>query len=89
LAIKLCKFAHELNNSLTIINGHAEMLRTEFSGEELISAHVTAIQQAVRHAAELIDSCQCALADMEYMDKARTRAGHYSPLEMPKISHKH
>jgi signal transduction histidine kinase len=89
LAIKLCKFAHELNNSLTIISGHAELLRTEFSVDELISAHATAIQQAVRHAAEIIDSCQCALAHMEYMDKARAGAGHYSPLEIPKISRKH
>jgi signal transduction histidine kinase len=89
VAIKLCQFAHELNNSLTIINGHAELLRAEFSVDELISAHVTAIQQAVRRAAELIDSCQCALADLEYMDKARTRGGHYSPLEMPKITRKH
>ena len=78
MAIRLCKCAHELNNSLTIIHGHAEMLSGEFSHNEMIASHVTAIHEAVRHAAEIIDNCQCALAYREYVDRARERPGNRS-----------
>ena len=70
MVTRICKFAHELNNSLTIINGHAELLKNELRGNERVAPHIAAVQEAVRHAAEIIDSCQCAVAYSEYVARA-------------------
>lgn len=78
---RICKFAHELNNSLTIINGHAELLKNELRGNEKVSFHIDAVQEAVRHAAEIIDSCQCAVAYSEYVARAG-ESGSAGPSEI-------
>jgi len=81
VVIKICKFAHELNNALTIINGHAELLKNEVRGNERVAAHVAELQGAVRHAAEIIDSCQCAVAYSEYVARAGA-SGPAGPSEL-------
>jgi len=81
VVIKICKFAHELNNALTIISGQAELLKSEARGNERVAAHVAELQGAVRRAAEIIDTCQCAVAYREYV----ARAGESGPAGPPEI----
>ncbi len=67
MVVKICKFAHELNNALMIISGQAELLKNEARGDESVAAHVAELLAAVRRAAEIIDTCQCAVAYSEYV----------------------
>ena len=68
-----CKLAHDLNNSFAVISGHIDFLSDTCPPDPEIAAHLGAIREALKRAANLVHDCQCAMAFDDYMTKPSGR----------------
>jgi signal transduction histidine kinase len=54
-----CPLGHDLNNKLSVILGHCDLLSEHWGKDELAMKHLRVIQEAARHIADRIARCPC------------------------------
>ena len=74
-----CRFTHEINNSLAVIAGHADLLSDYFPRNARITVHVESIRQALRQAAKLVHECECVLVYADYLEKKKPSSSEAQP----------